>query len=324
LILENGKKLESIVLELAHLNLLEGDFIDWIEKSNYFCNSIVDRIVTGTPDKEIKDRIENELGYTDELLIVSEVYALWAIEGGEKIKDILSFAENNEGMVIEPNIELHRELKLRLLNGTHTLTCGLAFLSNFDTVQHAMEDEDMGHFIAGLMKNEIAPSIPCEIEEATKQIFISKVLDRFSNPHIKHYWKSITFNYSSKMRLRCVPLLINYYKNNEKAPQLFALGFAAYVYFMKAVKQQGKDFYGEFNGEPYLIEDGMAEEFYHLWNKKPVDAVVKQVLKNESLWGYDLTELPGFHHTVLKYLNKIRKDEVKGTLKNKHFINSLI
>jgi tagaturonate reductase len=318
LILENGKKLESIVLELAHLNSLEDDFIEWLEKSNYFCNSLVDRIVTGMPDKEIKIRIENELGYTDELLIVSEVYSLWAIEGDEKIKDILSFAETDPGVVIEPNIELHRELKLRLLNGTHTLTCGLAFLSNCDTVQHAMEDENISGFISDLMHHEIAPSIPYEIDEAIKQTFITKVLDRFRNPHINHYWKNITFNYSSKLRLRCIPLLLNYYKKNETVPQLVTLGFAAYLYFMKAVKQNGKDFYGEFNGVTYLIEDEMAGKFFDLWNKKPVDAIVKEVLKNESLWDADLTKLPGFQETVTYNLNSIITSGMRETLNKIH------
>ena len=318
LILENGKKLESIVLELAHLNSLEDDFIEWLEKCNYFCNSLVDRIVTGMPDKEIRASIENELGYTDELLIVSEVYSLWAIEGDEKIKNILSFAEADAGVVIEPNIELHRELKLRLLNGTHTLTCGVAFLSNCDTVQHAMEDENLSGFISDLMNYEIAPSIPYEIDEAVKQVFISKVLDRFRNPHINHYWKNITLNYSSKLRLRCTPLLLNYYKNNETVPQLFALGFAAYLYFMKAVKQNGKDFYGEFNGQPYLIEDDKAEMFFHLWNKKSIDGIVKEVLKNESLWSYDLTQLPGFQETVTQNLNSIITNGMRATLKEVH------
>jgi tagaturonate reductase len=318
LILENGKKLESIVLELAHLNSLEDDFIEWLEKSNYFCNSLVDRIVTGMPDKEIKTAIENELGYTDELLTVSEVYSLWAIEGDEKIKSVLSFAQADAGVVIEPNIELHRELKLRLLNGTHTLTCGLAFLANCDTVQHAMEDENMANFISGLMKNELAPSIPYEIDEATKQAFIVKVLDRFRNPHINHYWKNITLNYSSKLRLRCIPLLLNYYKNNETVPQLFALGFAAYLYFMKAVKQNGKDFYGEFDGESYLIQDEMAGKFDHLWKQKSPDVIVKEVLKNESLWDYDLTKLAGFQETVTHNLNSIITNGMKETLNKIH------
>src|SRR6185437_1767652 len=116
LILDNAKKLEAIVLELAHLNSLEPEFIEWIEKSNFFCNSLVDRIVTGMPDEKIKNKIEDELGYRDELLTVSEIYRLWAIEGDDKIKKICSFADVDDGVVIANNIELQREIKLRLLN----------------------------------------------------------------------------------------------------------------------------------------------------------------------------------------------------------------
>ncbi|MEO9005300.1 MAG: tagaturonate reductase, partial [Ginsengibacter sp.] len=172
LIVDNGKKLESIVQELAHLNSLDDKFIEWLENCNYFCSSLVDRIVTGTPDKDVKESIENELGYTDELLTVSEVYSLWAIEGDQKIKDVLSFGAVGDGIVIEPNIDLHRELKLRLLNGTHTLTCGLAFLAGYRLVRDAMEDDLSSGFIEGLMKNEIAPSIPYEIDNNSKNVFI--------------------------------------------------------------------------------------------------------------------------------------------------------
>ena len=42
LISDNGRKLESIVLELAHLNSLEEEFIEWLENHNCFCNSLVE------------------------------------------------------------------------------------------------------------------------------------------------------------------------------------------------------------------------------------------------------------------------------------------
>ncbi|MGN6533415.1 MAG: hypothetical protein ACTHK0_16855, partial [Ginsengibacter sp.] len=115
-----------------------------------------------------------------------------------------------------------------------------------------------------------------------------------------------------------IPLLINYYKNNNEVPQLFALGFAAYLYFMKAAKQKGNNFYGEFNGESYLIEDEMAGNFYHLWNEKPVDAIVNEILKNESMWDYNLTRLPGFLQTVTHNLNSIITKGMKATLKEIH------
>ncbi|MEO7119990.1 MAG: tagaturonate reductase [Ginsengibacter sp.] len=316
LIPENGKKLESIVLELAHLNSLEDEFIEWLKNSNYFCNSLVDRIVTGMPPKEIRNQIEKELGYDDELLIVSEVYCLWAIEGDEKIKNILSFSEVKEGVVIEPNIDLHRELKLRLLNGTHTLTCGIAFLSGYETVYQTMQDPLTSSLIEDIMRNGIAPFIPYQIDEKTKGLFITNVLDRFRNPHINHYWKDITLNYSSKIQLRCIPVLINYYKKDEKVPELFALAFAAYLYFMKAIKQIGKNFFGEFKGEYYLIQDEQAGRFYELWKEKSPEQIVKEILRDMSLWGHDLSQLHGFQQEVTNNLNTIIRDGMKTTLEN--------
>ena len=50
LIPDNGRKLEAIVLELAHRNDLGSEFIDWLESANDFCNTLVDRIVPGRPE----------------------------------------------------------------------------------------------------------------------------------------------------------------------------------------------------------------------------------------------------------------------------------
>ena len=316
LIPDNGKKLESIVLELAHLNGLDYSFIDWIECSNYFHNSLVDRIVTGMPDDEIRSEIEKELGYEDQLLTVCEVYRLWAIEGDERIKKILSFAEADEGVIIEPDIDLHRELKLRLLNGTHTLSCGIALLSGIGTVKQAMDDEMIGKYIEDLMQYELGPSIPYEIDSNVVQRFIKKVLDRFRNPHINHYWKSMTLNYSSKMKVRCIPMLVNYYKESNSVPELFALGFASYIYFMKAVKQEGNKFFGEFSGGFYLITDEMAETYYKLWQSVSVDKVVNEVLSNITLWDEDLSVFPDFERSVTEKLISIINNGMKATMEN--------
>lgn len=318
LIPDNGKKLESIVLELAHLNSLDDDFIQWLEQCNYFCNSLVDRIVTGIPDDETKNDIEKELGYKDELLTVCEVYRLWAIEGDENIKKIVSFAGADDGMVITPDIELYRELKLRLLNGTHTLACGMAYLAGFDTVKQSMDNEMFESYLSDLMQQEIAPSIPYTTDAGTLQEFIVRVLDRFRNPHINHYWKNITLNYSSKMKMRCVPLLLNYYKKKDSVPELFALGFASYIAFMRPVKNSGKEFFGVFKGEDYLIEDENAEKFYKIWQNFSADKIVKEVLKNTTLWDKDLSVLAGFEESVSKKLDSIINNGMRATIENVH------
>lgn len=318
LIPDNGKKLKSILLELAQLNGLQEDFIAWLEHCNYFCNSLVDRIVTGMPDEEIKNEIEKELGYKDQLLTVCELYRLWAIEGDEHMKKVLSFAGADEGIVIEPDINLYRELKLRLLNGTHILSCGIAFLAGINTVKQAMDDELIERYIADLMGDEIGPSIPYEIDAGIIQNFSKKVLERFRNPGINHYWKSITLNYTDKIKLRCIPVLINYYKKNDSVPELFALGFAAYIYFMKVVKQNDNEFFGEFDGEFYLINDEMAEEFYKMWQTLSIDEIVNKVLGNLTFWGKDLSVLPGFGQSVNDKLDSIINNGMRAAIENVH------
>jgi len=318
LIPDNGKKLESIVFELAHLNGLNDDFIEWLESCNHFCNSLVDRIVTGMPGEEIRREIEQELGYNDDLLTVCEVYRLWAIEGNEKIKKIVSFAAADAGVVIEPDIDLYRELKLRLLDGTHTLSCGIAFLAGIDTVEHAMDDPMMGKYISDLMQKEIGPSIPYTIDAETLRNFIATVQDRFRNPHINHFWKNITLNYTQKIKMRCIPVFLNYYNKNQAIPELFAMGFAAYIAFMKPVKQSGKEFFGEFQGQSYLIEDETADIFYKIWQTSSVNKVVKEVLGNAGFWGQDLATIPGLEQSVTDKLNSILNNGMRAAVEDIH------
>jgi tagaturonate reductase len=314
LIVDNGKKLEAIVLELAHLNGLEDNFISWLEEHNHFCNTLVDRIVPGKPDAVQLAAIEKQLGYSDELLIMSEAYKLWAIEGNEHIRNILSFASSDEGVVIAKNIDGFRELKLRLLNGTHTLCCGLAHLSGFDTVKDAMDDITMSSFVSDLMMNELAPAIPYEVEEARATAFGNAVLDRFRNPEIRHQWINITAQYSSKMKMRCVPLLLKHYRRHDTVPELFALGFAAYLAFIKPVLMIDGVYYGETNGKRYPIQDDQAGLFYKRWSELGTASLTEEVLRDNAFWEVDLHALPGFTAAVVDNLEFILNHGMKQAL----------
>ncbi|MES2274917.1 MAG: tagaturonate reductase [Bacteroidota bacterium] len=304
LIVDNGKKLESIILELAHLNKLEPAFMDWLEGSNHFCNSLVDRIVPGKPDAATNKGLAAECGYDDDLRIVSEVYSLWAIEGGDKVASVLTFAQTDKGVVITPDIEKFRELKLRLLNATHTLSCAVAFLSGFKTVKLAMDSDAFSQFITQLMRSDIAPAIPYKVSTEETNDFAYKVLDRFRNPNIEHQWISISAQYSSKMKMRVLPLLLNHYKNAQTVPELMAFGFAAFIRFMKVNKNDGK-FTGEINGSDYVVTDSQAEYFYKAWINANTHQVVENVLSNKTLWDTDLTQLPGFVAAVTRQLEAI-------------------
>jgi len=315
LIPDNGKKLESIVMELAHLNGLEDAFIEWIENHNTFCNTLVDRIVPGRPDAETLAALQAELGYTDGLLTMSESYRLWAIEGDEKVREVLSFTQADSQVIIDTNIDRYRELKLRMLNGTHTLSCGLAFLAGFETVGQAMDDEAMSAYIADLMQYEIAPAIPYDLVPGVAQSFGNAVLDRFRNPYIRHQWLNITMQYSSKMKMRCLPLLLKHYAQSGSVPQLIAHGFAAYLLFMRGVTRRGDQFYGEHEGASYLVQDEQAEVFYRRWAGLSLPALVQESLQ-DPFWGTSLNDLPGFSDAVLEKLNFMLQHGVKESLES--------
>jgi tagaturonate reductase len=314
LIPDNGKKLKAIVKELAEYNKLDEAFIKWLLTANHFCSSLVDRIVPGKPGAADSTAFEKQVGYADDLMTTCEVYRLWAIEGDEKVKSKLNFSVVDEGVIIAPDIEIYRELKLRLLNGTHTLSCGVAFLAQFETVKEAMDNQTMSGYSSNIMLKEIAMAIPYPIVYDVAQDFSLKVLDRFRNPYIKHLWLSITQQYSMKMRMRVVPVLLQYYRNFNQVPNGIALGFAAWILFMKAVKKDGDKYFGERRGELYHINDDQASYFYSQWQQHGEATIAHAILANENLLGSDLTSLYGFEHAVNMKLKSMLSVGVMQTL----------
>ncbi|MEO8764262.1 MAG: tagaturonate reductase [Ginsengibacter sp.] len=311
----NGDKLLAIVKELAHLNNLETSFMNWLEVANYFCNSLVDRIVPGRPSLAEQQILEDTLGYKDELVIMGEAYALWAIESdNERVKEILSFTHGSEEAIVTGDIYKFRELKLRLLNGPHTFSCGLAWLAGFTTVKEAMADEHFSTFIKGLMFDEIIPAITGKtIDEDEARVYAAKVMDRFRNNFINHKWLSICLQYSSKMRLRNMDILVNYSNRFDTIPSHMALGMAAHILFMRVTEQDGK-FYGEANGSQYLVEDQHAALYAAYWKNYPVDLLVDKILNDEQLWGNNFFLATGFKIQVAYWLALMLDNGAKYTL----------
>lgn len=308
LITDNGAKLEAIVEELAHQNNFEYAFMDWLENANHFCNSLVDRIVPGKLPAAMQAKMDAETGYTDELMIMSEVYRLWAIESDkEEVKEILSFSKADKGVIIADNIEFFRELKLRLLNGSHTFSCGLAHLAGFHTVKNAMDDEHFSSYITQLMMQEIAPSITgagLSIEAAKD--FAAKVLDRFRNPHIDHQWLSITMQYSSKMKLRNIPVIKKYLDRFGIVPDYMATGMAGHLLFMKSTLAEDGKYYGELNGKKYHINDDNAAWFAEKWRTAAdTHQLVVDVLSDEAFWEENLGSNADFTAAVSGKLQEL-------------------
>jgi tagaturonate reductase len=253
---DNGILLNSIVNKLATINQLPTEFIHWMNEANDFCNTLVDRIVPGMVSDDELESLENKLGYKDNLLITSEPFALWAIES-KKASTIqkLSFAKTDESIVVAPSIVKFRELKLRLLNGTHTFSCAVAILAGFDTVIEAMNDKSFILFIQNLVHQELVPCVVSETitkEDATQ--FSNKVLERFANPYIQHKWTSIAMNFEEKMKMRNGFLMDTFAATNSEAAKYMSLGFAAFCVYLEQANQKTVNVASYCNNELFIAQ----------------------------------------------------------------------
>ncbi len=320
LIIDNGSKLRDIVLRLAEINQLEEEFVVWITEHNLFCNTLVDRIVPGEPEEDKQHTIEEELGYHDGLLTVSEVYRFFAIEGDESILyNRVPFLNTDPGIVISPDITPFRERKLRILNGGHTISVAAGFLCGLETVHDCLEDPVMSAFITQTILDEIVPSL--NIDPDMARSFADDVLDRFRNPFINHQLISITLQYTSKMNMRNGLTFRRYYDKFGHVPERMSAGFAAYLLFTRPTREDDGQYYGEFQGKPYPIHDDAVAYFYELWSAvaltdaDALTALVHEVLGHTAFWDQDLLQLGGFAARVAHYLVQFGQHGVYAPLK---------
>lgn len=316
LISDNGKQLKTICVQLAEVNHYEVEFIHWLQSANDFCNTLVDRIVPGALPQEEHKAMEKSLGYSDKLMIMAEPYYLWAIEtGNERTKKILSFVTEESNAIITTDIYKYKEIKLRLLNASHTFSCALAMQLGFATVKEAMENKIFKKYISGLIQQEIIPAtVSTKITEEEAGNFANRVMDRFANPFIAHEWLNISAQYTTKIASRCVRVIENHYKYSKKAPQHIALGFAAYLLFMRSSKTAEGKFVGDIHGKEFTITDDKAALLYKHWETDDTAKAVHAILSDENLWNIDLSSFPGFEEGVLNAINLLNSKNAEMLL----------
>ena len=273
LIDRNGDNLKKCVLKYAELWNLGDSFVEWVEKDNVFTNTLVDRINTGYPRGE-----DLNLGYEDNLVNASEFFHLWVIETPFDLNKELPFDKTDLNVIVTPDkLEMYRTRKVRILNGAHTSLVPYALLSGLDTVKSCLDDETMSTHLKKCVFDEIIPTLDLPKEELLS--YANSVVERFSNPYIKHYLSAIALNSVSKFKVRVLPSILEYIKRYNKMPETLLFAFAKLLEFYKTDMT---------NDDPDVCE------FMKTHN-------TKEVLANEAFWGQDLSFLAD---EVDKYVNK--------------------
>ncbi|MFM1794019.1 MAG: hypothetical protein RL642_404 [Bacteroidota bacterium] len=209
LIDNNADTLLNILNQLAEFNQLSNEFIHWLNNSNNFCNTLVDRIVPGKINASFQDKAQKELGYRDDLIIMSEPYALWAIEDKNGfLATKLGFLHDSLGCKLVDDLYVYKELKLRLLNATHSFCCAYAMRLGFTFVREAMQNAEFRNFVTRLMEEiKLVLKTDTMLNHDLINEFSAAVFDRICNPFIDHKWESISLYYATKVRVRCIPLI---------------------------------------------------------------------------------------------------------------------
>jgi tagaturonate reductase len=311
LIDDNGDALREIVRELASRWALGARFEHWLADSVTFCNTLVDRIVPGVVTAEEADLVGRLFGYRDGLVTACESYALFAIEGDNRLRARLGFADADSRIVITPDIRPYRDRKVRVLNGAHTISVPVALLAGLETVHDAVEDERVGRFIRRAMFDDIVPSLDAPGAEE----FANEVLERFANPYIRHSLVDITLYGTTKMRVRVIPSIVDHYRRVGRAPASLAFGFAAYIAFMRGEVQAERRTMGL-----AVPEDGEGDRVRDAWrdvdphSDSRLAALARHVCADESLWGTDLSALNGFAELVSDHLARIVRQGIRSAL----------
>jgi len=312
LIDRNGDVLKECVIKLCHKFDLEKEFIDWVDKECTFCCSLVDRIVTGYPRDEIEE-LTKRLGYVDNNLVVSELFHLWVIEGPSFVKDIFPLHEAGLNVIFTEDITPYRTRKVRILNGGHTSTVTLAYAAGLNYVKEMVEHPIIGAYLKDLLFEEVVPTVPGNKSEISA--FAQEVLERFKNPYIKHSLLDITLNSTSKLAVRVIPSLVDFYSITGKLPNRLLLSVAGYLRFYKITRTDGKYFYGtRDNGEEYPIRDDkeILEFMKSIWDAPDASfgirqcrSIVEKALSHPKLEAEGLLKVPEMIDKISLYLHDL-------------------
>jgi tagaturonate reductase len=310
LIEDNADRLKELVHQHAENWGLEPAFAAWLEESCAFCSTLVDRIVPGYPKDTIGD-IQAELGFEDQLVVVGEHYHNWVVKAPDWVAEEFPAhaAGLNVSFVDEARQREIRDQKVRILNGSHTGTMAVAYLSGIDTVREAMEHPAVGAFVREMVAEEIVPQIPGD--QAYLQGFAEKILERFYNPFIRHEWLTISLNSMSKWETRVLPSLLDALDKTGQLPERIILSLAALIAFYRG--RRGDASYGCKDNADIL------ELYASVWSdydagSLPLAELVRTVLAYETNWKRDLNAVPGLTEAVTAKLDSILKEGMLPTL----------
>ena len=301
LIDNNADELKKCVDKYIALWNLPEAFKKWNEEENFYCNTLVDRIVSGYPrDEQTKKHLEELIGEQDELVSVGEPFGLWAVEKKGDIASYIKEGVHNIEVVLTNDIGYYKKRKVRVLNGSHTNLVPAGLMLGAETVYDCMKDEKLLAFVENTLKEEINPFVSDDIAATT--VFADSIKSRFLNPYLNHQLTSIALNSISKWRARVLPSFKDYYTKHGKLPKYLTIGFSYLMALYSSVVKNGEAYTVQLATREITLQDDLPYLEYFAAKKS-----IGGFMSDANIWGEDLTQYEGFYDQVVSNVENIKK-----------------
>lgn len=229
----NGRTTRHLVLEFLDASHARHDVLDFVANHVTFPNSMVDRIVPATTAGTVV-QVEQSLGVHDRCPVPAEEFSMWVLED--------NFAAGRPawdaaGAIMSDEVEAYELVKLRLLNGSHSLIAYLGALDGRETIADAWQQEFIRQAVHECLRREYLPSItvPCGFDSAE---YIESLSSRWANTRLEHRTSQVGSDGSAKL-LQRIPGPAQHALGQGRVPHLLALTVAAWI--CATVPQDGYD-----------------------------------------------------------------------------------
>jgi fructuronate reductase len=238
----NGAVLKRLVLDSSER--VDPSLRQWIEVNVPFPSTMVDRITPASTEATYQDA-ERLTGRQDLAAIETEPFTQWVIED--------HFADGRPawekaGALMVTDVSAYEKMKLRMLNGAHSLLAYLGYIGGYEFIRDVMDDAGLAalayrHMHAAARTLDAVPGI--DLDD-----YASELIARFANKAIAHRTYQIAMDGTQKLPQRLLEPATEALAHGDKA-ETYAIAVAAWMRY--AIGEHG-------NGERYELRDPRAGE----------------------------------------------------------------
>lgn len=302
----NGDRLKDAILAYAKAWVKNGKaeqgFVDYLENPNMvsFPWTMIDKI-TPRPDAGVEKMLAADAIEELEPVITSKNTYVAPFTNAEETEYLViedSFPNDrpalDEGGIIytdRDTVEKVEKMKVTTcLNPLHTALAVYGCLLGYDKISEEMKDEDLTKLISGIGYTEGLPVVVNPGVLDPKEFIDTVINVRFPNPFMPDTPQRIATDTSQKLAVRFGETIKSYLRENRDLNDLnlIPLVQAGWIRYLMGLDDNGNVF--DLSPDPLISEVKPIADQLSLEEDQDVASIIEPLLKNEKIFGLDLTE----------------------------------